>query len=175
MADSVKCQKCNGLGYVERIDVMKAKTVKEKCVECEGSGRNIDRENCIRMLEIQCQTKVLQAVKEGKVIASLILWFFPFFSKDKKVMMAKTAKGMIPYYRVSIVKMNTVSKQRKKGVMSGLVAQLKANPFVLQIDTNIKDSTADGIRFLKKRGFVCMENNLLAWRRPINANNGMLE
>lgn len=153
----MKCDNCDGKGYITKLDIMQAKSTKVQCDKCKGSGyiKSIQTDGP-RVGELKCVTYFYQWLKDSKVIATMEVRIRPILDDNGKMM----TKGRdpvsghpVPRIFVEIVRMNTKPKYRKQGYMTQLLQLAMQDPKVEWIETSWDDSTADGRNFLLSRGF----------------------
>lgn len=157
------CGECNGLGKVQKLDIMHAKKIWEVCPKCHGvPEREPLRQDGIRQAKLPCITYLWQEFKDHKPIATLELQVWPIIENGiPAVVKESPLKPPRQRIYIKIRDMNTRPKYRKQGIMDRLLICALQDRRVEWFETSWNDSTEEGRKFLMKRGFYREDSNLV--------------
>lgn len=160
-----ECDNCKGSGRVIKTDIIKARTVEERCPACNGTGQKDGiPPDCIYV----------------KPDPGVLHYFFKLIGGRRVCVIQTIIEKVLPqngiiqkaeaYFIVSILNMNTRNKDRKKGYASEVIEHIKRwnRNTVKFIITSWDSSAEESRRLLIKLGFE-RENAVLIWRRKDGA------
>lgn len=153
------CPACKGTKFQLKTDIMNAATVRAPCERCGGTGeikeQQTDGIRCGRKIG---ETFFWQNLKDGHVVATLEIRICPVmmngitqFRINGSALFKKQQR--VPRLYVEIVRMTTIPSFRRKGIMKELVARSIGDPKIEWAETNLEDSSEEGIALLKGLGF----------------------
>lgn len=154
-----KCSECNGEGWRNEIDIMNARSKREKCKACGGSGyEDGDR---LDVLPIPGKSFWLRRYNDHKLVSWAKVRLIP--------VMKQVGQRALPSHMVwEIDYIETKKEFRRKGYASGIVDKMK-HAFrgeVKYILTNWRDSSAEARAMLKRCGFT-RDGEVLIWKREV--------
>lgn len=162
-----KCPVCKGEKFTTQIDLMKAKTSRMPCVRCNGTGEVRDvQTDGIRVGRKIAETFFWQQLKDGHVVATLETRVCPVFLNGvpqfriNGTAMFKNQRQQ-PRLYIEIVRMTTIEAFRRQGLMREMVGNAIGDPKIEWAETNLDDSTPEGIALLKDLGFHEEGNKLI--------------
>ena len=167
MQSHSKCPSCNGVGTLNTLDIMSAKTKRQPCGRCQGTGLVKEQQtDGIRCGEMLGKTYFWQHLKDAHVIATLeirvrpiMIDGIPQYTQDKTAMFKRDQQKIRCY--VEIVRMNTKPGFRRKGLMAQLVGQACGDPKIEWAESSLEDSTPEGIELLKSMGFEIQGDKII--------------
>lgn len=166
-----QCPSCKGLGYHSKVDFIKARTIKEPCKDCQGTGQVIQKQtDGIRCGEIIAKSYVWQELKDNHIIAKLEIRIWPIMKDGKMVTVRPNplSPGVVPLVYIELMRFKTNSAFRKQGIMHRLFTHAFADPKVMWAICPLEEMTKDGRAFLEKMGFI-IENEMMIRRKDETA------
>jgi hypothetical protein len=168
------CESCKGKGYIPRLDIMKATTVKEPCKACKGAGKIIESvKDGVVFFTQNCQVGYWQELKNSKPIATLHLHICPVIDRATGRPLSKKrfpenplSKEMVPRIFLEVIQMNTRSKYQRQGIMAKLLKNAMADSKIEWVESSWDDSTGAGRNFLISQGFT-QEGSKIVYRKKI--------
>ncbi|MBE3122177.1 MAG: hypothetical protein IMZ53_01455 [Thermoplasmata archaeon] len=161
------CPVCKGSKVTTKIDLIQAKTTRMPCGKCQGTGEVKD----VQTDGIRCGRKIgetffWQQLKDGHVVATLEVRACPVFLdgvpqfKINGTALFKKQKRM-PRLYIEIVRMNTIPGFQRQGLMRQLVGSAIGDSKIEWAETNLNDSSPEGIALMKDMGFHEEGNKLI--------------
>lgn len=149
-----KCERCHGEGWVTNTDIMKARTTKEKCKECGGTGyQDPDR---LEIEAIKGKSFWIKKHKNDKLVSWAKVRLIP-------VMNAVTGERHLVW---EIDHIETKKDYRCQGHAAKIIDKMK-HAFkgeVKYIMTGWRDSSQEAKAMLKRCAFE-REGDWLIWKR----------
>jgi len=155
------CPVCKGSKVQMQIDIMQGKTNRMPCGRCNGTGeireQQTDGIRCARKI---AETFFWQQLKDGHVVATLEIRICPVFLNgvpqfrmDNTKIFKRQREHPTPRVFCEIVRMNTIPGFQRQGLMRELVGNAIGDPKIEWAETNLRDSSPEGIALLKDFGF----------------------
>lgn len=154
-----QCPVCKGKKVTMQIDIMHGRTTKMPCKNCKGTGEIREQQtDGIRLGLKICETFFWQQLKDGHVIATLEIRVCPVFIDgipQFKINGSAIFKNQrrVPRLYIEIVRMTTIPGFQRQGLMKQLVGQAIGDPKIEWAETNLDDSSPEGIALLTGMGF----------------------
>jgi len=153
------CPVCKGTGFTIQVDFRRAIKTRMQCGKCRGTGKIASQKNGIRLARKIAETFFFQQLKDSVVVATLEIRVCPIIIDGKPqlktngVKMFRRDEKPVPRVYLEIVRMTTEPVWRRQGLMKELVGSALGDPKIEWAETNLKDSTPEGIALLKCFGF----------------------